>query len=176
MRGFTTTCKEKNVLRNGVYIASSLNNQDTKKNQYIAIWDTGATNTVVSDKVVRECGLIPTGIIPVSTAGGTMQAFTYVIDITLPDQVEIKNLKVTGGKLGDTEVLIGMDIITRGDFAVSNYNGQLKFTYREPSQQPIDFVKDRTIKLEAKPSRNSQCPCGSGKKYKQCCGKNKKNS
>ena len=24
---------------------------------------------------------------------------------------------------------------------------------------------------DAKPGRNDQCPCGSGKKYKKCCGK-----
>lgn len=174
MRGFTTTCRDKNVLRNQVEIsrASCQSNGDIKKNQFIAIWDTGATNTVVSDKVVQDCGLVPTGITRVSTAGGVIDAYTYVIDITLPDNVEIKNLNVTGGQLGGTEVLIGMDIITRGDFAVSNYGGQLKFTYREPSQQSIDFVKDRTIRKEIEPSRNSKCPCGSGLKYKNCCGKN----
>ena len=26
---------------------------------------------------------------------------------------------------------------------------------------------------EKEPNRNELCPCGSGKKYKQCCGKNK---
>ena len=32
---------------------------------------------------------------------------------------------------------------------------------------------DRTVKKEGpKVGRNEQCPCGSGKKYKQCCGKN----
>ena len=28
-----------------------------------------------------------------------------------------------------------------------------------------------TIRSDAKPKRNAPCPCGSGKKYKQCCGK-----
>ena len=28
------------------------------------------------------------------------------------------------------------------------------------------------IHTERTPSRNDPCPCGSGKKYKQCCGKN----
>ncbi len=27
------------------------------------------------------------------------------------------------------------------------------------------------IQVDAKPQRNDPCPCGSGKKYKQCCGK-----
>ncbi|MCI6915723.1 MAG: SEC-C domain-containing protein [Lachnospiraceae bacterium] len=31
--------------------------------------------------------------------------------------------------------------------------------------------KSRTIKKEGKIGRNDPCPCGSGKKYKKCCGK-----
>jgi preprotein translocase subunit SecA len=29
----------------------------------------------------------------------------------------------------------------------------------------------KPIRSEKKPKRNEPCPCGSGKKYKQCCGK-----
>ena len=29
-----------------------------------------------------------------------------------------------------------------------------------------------TIRLKKEPGRNDPCPCGSGKKYKNCCGKN----
>ena len=32
-------------------------------------------------------------------------------------------------------------------------------------------AKSRTIKKDKKIGRNDPCPCGSGKKYKQCCGK-----
>ncbi|MBR6350754.1 MAG: SEC-C domain-containing protein [Firmicutes bacterium] len=28
------------------------------------------------------------------------------------------------------------------------------------------------IRVEKKPGRNDPCPCGSGKKYKNCCGRN----
>ena len=34
-----------------------------------------------------------------------------------------------------------------------------------------DTRKGRTIKNKHKVGRNAPCPCGSGKKYKQCCGK-----
>ncbi len=27
------------------------------------------------------------------------------------------------------------------------------------------------VRVEAKPRRNDPCPCGSGKKYKRCCGR-----
>ncbi len=31
--------------------------------------------------------------------------------------------------------------------------------------------EDRIVGSDKKPARNDSCPCGSGKKYKQCCGK-----
>ena len=35
----------------------------------------------------------------------------------------------------------------------------------------IDALTPRTpIRRDAKPERNDPCPCGSGKKYKKCCG------
>ena len=37
---------------------------------------------------------------------------------------------------------IGMDIISQGDFAVSNFNGTTVFTFRPPSKATIDFVKE----------------------------------
>jgi hypothetical protein len=38
------------------------------------------------------------------------------------------------------------------------------FIWREPSAQPY-------IREAPKVGRNDPCPCGSGKKYKKCCGK-----
>jgi len=31
--------------------------------------------------------------------------------------------------------------------------------------------KDRTVRTTVRVGRNDMCPCGSGKKYKKCCGK-----
>lgn len=35
-----------------------------------------------------------------------------------------------------------------------------------------EYKQSRTIRVEKKPGRNDPCPCGSGLKYKKCCGKN----
>ena len=36
-----------------------------------------------------------------------------------------------------------------------------------------EFRRSRTyVRAEKKIGRNDPCPCGSGKKYKNCCGKN----
>ena len=42
-------------------------------------------------------------------------------------------------------VLIGMDIITAGDFAVSNYNGTTMFSFRIPSQKKTDYVAETNL-------------------------------
>ena len=64
-----------------------------------------------------------------------------------------------------SSLLVGMDIIGMGDFAVSNFKGETAFTFRLPSIERMDFVpKDRSPKV----GRNDPCPCGSGRKYKKC--------
>lgn len=35
-----------------------------------------------------------------------------------------------------------------------------------------EYKKSKTYHAPKKPGRNDPCPCGSGKKYKNCCGKN----
>ena len=36
-----------------------------------------------------------------------------------------------------------------------------------------DFKRSKIVHKEKEPGRNDPCPCGSGKKYKKCCGANK---
>lgn len=38
-------------------------------------------------------------------------------------------------------MLIGMDIITTGDFSITNYNEHTTMSFRTPSIQTIDFVR-----------------------------------
>ena len=40
------------------------------------------------------------------------------------------------------DVLIGMDIISKGDFAVTHPEGKTQFMFRVPTQADIDFVKE----------------------------------
>ena len=34
-----------------------------------------------------------------------------------------------------------------------------------------EFTEDKTVHVTKSPERNAPCPCGSGKKYKKCCGR-----
>lgn len=174
-----------NVLINKVYISqviSSSSSQITRPSnasEYNALWDTGATGSVITRKVVDECDLKPIGIANVHHANGTSTTLVYLVSVFLPNNVCFRSLRVTEGDLaGNIEVLIGMDIIGKGDFAVSNKDGKTAFTFRIPSLERIDFVeqtknlpKTRTLPSSSKVGRNDPCPCGSGRKYKKCCGR-----
>jgi len=39
------------------------------------------------------------------------------------------------------DVVIGMDVIGKGDLAVTNLNDKTTFTFRIPSEEEIDFSK-----------------------------------
>lgn len=107
-----------------------------------AIWDTGATGTVITKQVIESLKLQPTGMTNVIGVHGAGTAPTYVVDIILPNKVIVTNLNVIGGKEGSVDVLIGMDIIQLGDFVISNANGKTKFSFCLPSHQnPICLVE-----------------------------------
>ncbi len=146
--------------------------------KFIAIWDTGATGTAISQKVVKDCGLKQIGVTEVGTANNKRLSPVYLVSIFLPSRVFFPQVRVTEVTISGADVLIGMDIITRGDFAITNSDKKTTFSYRWPSRERIDFVKELRKTNETLPTRafrkvgrNDPCPCGSGKKYKHCCGK-----
>jgi len=108
---------------------------------YTAIWDTGATSSVITKKVADELELKPISMTQVHTANGIRDCNVYSVDITLPNNINISNVNVTEATLQGFDLLIGMDIIGLGDFAVSNHQGNTMVSYRIPSDGGVDFVK-----------------------------------
>lgn len=150
------------------------------QSEFLAIWDTGATNTVITENVVNTCGLKPIGMARVNTANGQADCSVFLINLLLPSNVGFHHLRVTQAQVMGADMLIGMDVITKGDFAVTNKDAKTVVSFRMPSSQCIDFVKEineakatpgQPVKLPPQIGRNALCPCGSGKKYKRCCGK-----
>ena len=144
--------------------------------KFVALWDTGATNSVITKKVADELGLQIVSYATVNHAGGkSSDVPVYRVNIELPNNVGFVAIPVSEGILAGADVLIGMDIINQGDFAVSNFNGHTTFSFRVPSTEEADLSPRPTqpIVKTKEPGRNDPCPCGSGKKYKQCHGKNR---
>jgi len=109
------------------------------------IWDTGATRSVVTASTANALGLISVGQRKVRGVHGIKNVNVYLATIRLSDtDIEITEQVTECDELsndGSVGALIGMNIISTGDFAISNYRGRTKFTFRSPSIANVDYTK-----------------------------------
>lgn len=114
-------------------------NPHPKIENLVGLWDTGATGSVITKEFAEKIGLIPFRKGKVYHANGEDIVNVYAVNIFLPNQVAFPFVTVTEGKLKGFDMLIGMDIISRGDFVLSNFAGKTSFSFRVPSVGKIDF-------------------------------------
>ena len=115
------------------------------------IWDTGASNSAISKRLIENLGLMPTRLVNVYHAGGKSEVRVYQISLALENNILFPDIEVTEADLLDDhlpeheqfDVLIGMDIIGAGDFAITNFKEKTTLTFRVPSKEEIDFTKNR---------------------------------
>lgn len=103
------------------------------------VWDTGATNTIISPDVIEALNLKPLESARIEGVGGTVDSSVYEINIFLENNMEFRSIKALSGDIGDYDLIIGMDIITMGDFVISNKNQETWFSFRHPSTEHIEF-------------------------------------
>jgi len=110
--------------------------------QVKAIWDTGATGSVITEKIVNILGLAPIGKVTVAGVHGEQEVNQYLVDIILMNNVRFPEIVVTSAKSFSSgcHALIGMDIIGAGDFAVSKNAKGSTMSFVVPTINEIDFV------------------------------------
>jgi len=111
--------------------------------EHRAIWDTGASCSVISKEYAAQVGLIPTGKTTITGVNNSTLENTYQVNIYLPNKVCIGFIRVieVPALAGGAGMLIGMDIIGSGDFSTYNEDGKTVMTYRFPSVGGEDFSK-----------------------------------
>lgn len=153
-----------NVLKTEVGIFLPISREEIeqaapKVHPCIAVWDTGANGTVITKQVADELGLKPIGITEVYHAQGKGLTSEYLVNVALPSGVIVPGVRVTEGMLAGCDVLIGMDIIGMGDFAVTNANshGGTTLSFCIPSVAEIDFVpRSRDDEIRRTGNRNAR--------------------
>ncbi len=109
-----------------------------------ALFDTGATHSCISDRLALQLKLAPIDYAHVATASGIEHVPTYFTHLFLPNGLQFLNWELmqfqyTGD---DSDLIIGMDIITQGDFSITNLDGRTLCSFRIPSQHALDFESD----------------------------------
>lgn len=118
--------------------------KDPETKSYKALLDTGATDSGITKKVAEECGLIATDKAMVQFPSGMQECDVYLVDIYLPENVLISRVRASEIEPQESleneplDVLIGMDILSQGDFAMSNFQNRTMFAFRYPSMADID--------------------------------------
>jgi predicted aspartyl protease len=128
------------TLKSRVALESALTPVGRK--EFKAIWDTGATLSVIRPEVAEALSLKSVSTMWISTpTDERARSSVYLVNIYLPNQVKVIDVQVAEGIPAGCDMLIGMDIITLGDFAVTNFDGHTTFSFRMPSLAEIDFCK-----------------------------------
>lgn len=106
-----------------------------------AAWDTGAERTVIAPHVAEALELKSLGKVPLMGVGGDKEADVYKVAIALPDAKIYRDFFVYGIDIDNYEILIGMDIISKSDFVITNADGRTVVSFRNPSKEHI-HLKD----------------------------------
>ena len=116
--------------------ATGKNRVAAHNTQFLAIWDTGAPYTLVVPKVVKAAKLAQRGFRLVGGIGSAPRqrpAYPASIVFYAPTQVSFQFVDITmlerDDELAGADILIGMDIIKRGETRIGPKNGGLWFSF-----------------------------------------------
>ena len=112
-----------------------------------ALWDTGAMISVISPDVVTKLKLDIVDTIRIVGINGESMAEVAIISIRFPNGAVIEDLRVAICDMTPgNEMIIGMDVITQMDIAITNGGGQTQFSFAiPPFDNRIDFSKRKEI-------------------------------
>ena len=99
-----------------------------------ALWDTGAVTSVIDKSLVEKLDLVPFDSGRAYTAQGFYESSMYLLDVLLPNNIIVKGLRVGDGEFQGFDMLIGMDVISLGDFHLTN-DGNTVFKFVIPPEE-----------------------------------------
>jgi hypothetical protein len=95
-----------------------------------ALWDTGAEWCAISREIAHQLQLWKAGLEWVDGFGGSKESEVHYVDITLPDDRHVYNVPaVVYDGLRAQDFVIGMNVITMGDFVLTREDNGTRFTF-----------------------------------------------
>lgn len=109
-----------------------------------ALWDTGSSESVISSNIVKELSLQSVGSALLNGTSLSCKTKIYEIILLFAEKQRIALQVTESPQIGGSgiDLLIGLDVISMCDFAVSSDNENVCMTVRYPSRGLIDFTKE----------------------------------
>jgi len=125
-----------------VSICYSRKSNEEKCIKIDALWDTGATHSVLSPKIAKDLVLSPVDNLYVGGINAEISSDVVIVTITLPNGMTFFDRRFYVCNIPGVEIIIGMDIISMGDFNISNANGKTLFSFViPPYKNKISYSK-----------------------------------
>ena len=145
--------------------------------QVMALWDTGACKTCISETLAQQLGLMVEDQMDLTMADRSVHTSNvYSVQITM-GEFTLPYIRVCDLPMANSghDVIIGMDFMSQGDLSITNYKGKTILTFREPSLSNVDYVEELRLLIKKHESwkkvGNNLCPCGSQKPWEKCHGR-----
>ena len=138
-----------------VDVTDPLDFQYTNGVTLTGIWDTGSEGCLISAELAEKLKLSPVGMKKVIGVHDEKWSPEYLLNLKLPNDESFEMINVlVGDMIGSDEILIGMSIITQGDFAVTNVNNSTAMSFRTPSVLRINYVTDQEKAIKEEEAYN----------------------
>lgn len=124
----------------------------------IAVTNLPAPELIGEVRQAYADGLMDSTIVPLATLEND------ILDDTLGERVD--------GSLISDAVMEVESLNAFGSMLAGDFGGDTEGFDWEDAKPPLDFPVPQPFVRGVKTGRNDPCPCGSGKKWKRCCGKN----
>lgn len=102
----------------------------------IAVWDTGSTMSVITKDVADRLGVKPKCGVCANTLGGLVEHGICKVKVYLDKEISFNGyILCSEGRLssdGRVGLIVGMDVISLGDFSVKSSGGKTVMTFEVP--------------------------------------------
>ena len=106
-----------------------------------ALWDTGASISAITPRLVKDLCLIPAGTVSIRGVTGSKDVEFVLVTIELPFGILRNNLKMAICDFSDDiGIILGMDIITLGDFKLLHGNDRTIFSFTSPPKNTLEAL------------------------------------
>ena len=131
MKEFTSTYEGiTRELTTDIEIESALNPIERVKIK--AIWDTGSLYTIITPETIKRLKLTCISLTTISSITDKNKlSKMYMAHLYLPNNIKCETFVYEANPI-NCDILIGMDVISRGLFIIDNLENNTKFTFKLP--------------------------------------------
>jgi hypothetical protein len=102
---------------------------------------------MITPKILSDLELTTVDTVTVHGVNSSAQAPIVLINLILPNKIQVNEVRAIVSKIEGVDLLIGMDLIQMGDFSISNHDGKTVFTFAIPPFQNRTDLYEKAIAI-----------------------------